>query len=300
MSTGSTHIVHLAALQIPFCRADPALGARVNVVGTVNIFEAARRRLGQIRGLVYTSSIAVFDATDADARTGTIGDDAAAHPTTHYGVYKQANEGNARVYWGEAGLASVGLRPMTVFGPGRDQGLTSAPTKAVVAALTRPPVRDRVQRADPVPVHGRRRADARHRRPEWARRRPHLQPRWVIGDHRRGRGRDRCSRPGAAGLISVTGGPLPFPDDIDATGADTLGPLPITPIETAVTETAVFFRRLRRTASSTRPSRVSRLVEPAPGLRIEGGGRVPRRSRVATSCAPSSSPPRRTVPRPPC
>ena len=34
---GITHVVHLAALQVPFCRADPPLGARVNVLGTVNI-----------------------------------------------------------------------------------------------------------------------------------------------------------------------------------------------------------------------------------------------------------------------
>ena len=33
-------VVHLAALQVPFCRADPALGARVNVLGTVVVFEA--------------------------------------------------------------------------------------------------------------------------------------------------------------------------------------------------------------------------------------------------------------------
>ena len=31
-------------------------------------------------------------------------------------------------------MSSVGLRPHTVYGPGRDQGLTSAPTAAMVAA----------------------------------------------------------------------------------------------------------------------------------------------------------------------
>src|SRR5215210_8600022 len=35
-----THVVHLAALQVPFCRANPVLGSQVNVTGTVNIFEA--------------------------------------------------------------------------------------------------------------------------------------------------------------------------------------------------------------------------------------------------------------------
>ena len=33
-ANGITHVVHLAALQVPFVRADPLAGARVNVVGT--------------------------------------------------------------------------------------------------------------------------------------------------------------------------------------------------------------------------------------------------------------------------
>ena len=36
-------IIHLAALQVPFCAADPIAGAKANVIGTVNIFEAARQ-----------------------------------------------------------------------------------------------------------------------------------------------------------------------------------------------------------------------------------------------------------------
>ena len=39
---GITHVVHLAGLQVPTCRADPLLGARVNVVGTLAVFEAVR------------------------------------------------------------------------------------------------------------------------------------------------------------------------------------------------------------------------------------------------------------------
>ena len=62
-----TNIIHLAALQVPFCRADPPLGARVNVVGTVNVFEAVARRKQRIGHVVYASSVAVYDAADADA-----------------------------------------------------------------------------------------------------------------------------------------------------------------------------------------------------------------------------------------
>ena len=124
-----TNVIHLAALQIPFCRADPPLGARVNVLGTVNVFEAVRRRLDRMAPIVYASSIAAFDAPDETAEPSMSG-----YPGTIYGVYKRANEGTAWVYLAESGVASVGLRPHTVYGVGRDQGLTSAPTTAMLAA----------------------------------------------------------------------------------------------------------------------------------------------------------------------
>ncbi len=120
---GLTHVIHLAALQVPFCRADPPLGARVNVLGTVNVFEAAKAR-PQLAPIVYASSIAAFDAN------GTM----VGHPGTIYGVYKRANESTAAVYLAENGISSTGLRPHTVYGVGRDQGVTSAPTTAMLAA----------------------------------------------------------------------------------------------------------------------------------------------------------------------
>ncbi len=43
VSNHITHLLHLAALQVPFCKANPPVGAAVNVVGTVNVFEAAKR-----------------------------------------------------------------------------------------------------------------------------------------------------------------------------------------------------------------------------------------------------------------
>ena len=42
-ASAATQVIQLAALQIPACKANPVLGARVNVVGAVNIFEAARK-----------------------------------------------------------------------------------------------------------------------------------------------------------------------------------------------------------------------------------------------------------------
>jgi nucleoside-diphosphate-sugar epimerase len=131
---GITSVIHLAALQIPFCREDPALGAAVNVLGTVNVFEAVKRRRDRIAGpLVYASSAAYFGPDDTERARER--EDALSRPVTHYGVYKQANEGNARIYWQDEGVSSLGLRPFVVYGPTRDQGITAAPTLATRAAV---------------------------------------------------------------------------------------------------------------------------------------------------------------------
>ena len=127
-----THIVHLAALQVPFCRANPVLGSQVNVVGTVNVFEAAKQ--AGLQHITYASSIAVYGAPD-EYPPGLLAADAPTHPHTLYGVYKVADEGIARIYWQDYQITSTALRPYTVYGLGRDQGLTSEPTKAMQAAV---------------------------------------------------------------------------------------------------------------------------------------------------------------------
>jgi nucleoside-diphosphate-sugar epimerase len=128
-----THVVHLAGLQMPFCVANPPLGAAVNVVGTVNIFEGVRQADRRV-GLSYASSAAVFGASSAFSG-GVVGDASPLFPDSFYGVYKVANEGTARVYSMSHGVGSVGLRPFIIYGPGRDQGMTSDPTKAILAAV---------------------------------------------------------------------------------------------------------------------------------------------------------------------
>lgn len=129
-----THVIHLAGLQVPTCRADPMLGAKVNVLGTLAVFEAVKAAGGQVQRLVYASSAAVFGGPDKYP-AGSLGDDVLLVPSTHYGVFKCCNEGNARIYFQDHGIASVGLRPWTVYGVGRDLGMTSEPTKAIKAAL---------------------------------------------------------------------------------------------------------------------------------------------------------------------
>jgi nucleoside-diphosphate-sugar epimerase len=128
--SGATRVIHLAGLQVPTCKADPVGGALVNVVGTLNVFEAART--AGLNSVVYASSAAVYGMNDDDA---ILDETAVCEPSTHYGVFKRANEGNARVYFLDHGVGSIGLRPLTVYGVNRDFGLTSDPTKAMKAAV---------------------------------------------------------------------------------------------------------------------------------------------------------------------
>src|SRR5713101_449027 len=81
-----TRIIHLAAWQVPLCRQDPSRGALINVVGTANVFEAAKAHRDRVGRVAYFSSAAVFG-------------------------------------------------PPSVYGPGRDFGVTADPTLAMKAAV---------------------------------------------------------------------------------------------------------------------------------------------------------------------
>jgi UDP-glucose 4-epimerase len=119
---GCDAIINLAGILTPDCKTDPIRGARINLIGTLNVFEAARKRgIGRI---VYTSSAAVYGPTDGHTPC----------PDTHYGAFKLACEGSARAYWGDHQLASTGFRPYVVYGPGRTSGLTAGPSLACRAA----------------------------------------------------------------------------------------------------------------------------------------------------------------------
>lgn len=139
---GITHICHLAAVLMPFCAKNPVEGALINVVGTLNVFEAAKEA-GLTEGIVYASSSAVWGPTD-EYGEGELTEDLPTKPKTHYGVYKAANEGNARIFFANDGISSIGLRPWTVFGPGRDAGLTADPTLAMRAVAQRQPFQIRL------------------------------------------------------------------------------------------------------------------------------------------------------------
>lgn len=241
---GITNVIHLAALQVPFVRADPIRGAQVNVVGTVNIFEAVRARRDRIAApILYASSAAVFSLEDSDevARN----EDARSLPGSLYGVFKLANEGTARIFHEEQGIPSVGLRPYTVFGPGRDQGVTAAPTHAMSAAAAGDEYR--------IPYGGRlflnyapdvARAVVQASRSGY--------DGWGVFNTP-GDGRHmsevvaaiETAAPDAEGLVTFDEAPLKFPGELAVGGLErAIGSLEVTPFEEAVAATIAHFRRV--------------------------------------------------------
>jgi UDP-glucuronate 4-epimerase len=228
---GVTGVIHLAALQVPFVREDPVAGARVNVTGTVNVLEAVRRRGAGMGPVVYASSIAALPV-EPDTYPGTL-----------YGVFKLANEGTAARYFADYGVSSVGLRPHTVYGPGRDQGLTSAPTAAMAAAAEGREYR--------IPFGGALQlqyvadAGAAFVRASEARREgasvhnldgPVATVEEIIAAIER-------AAPEAAGRIGGGGKPLPFPPSLDATSFTELVGGPVSrPLDDGVAETIARFR----------------------------------------------------------
>ncbi len=140
-ANGVTRIIHLAGLQVPFSRANPPLGAQVNVTGTVNILEAARHN--GVRGVCYASSLAALGPAEFYSEFP-VPDDCLRAPTTLYGVYKAANEETARIYWQDWKVGSIGLRPQLVYGVARDQGMSSDFAKAILATAAGRPFHIRI------------------------------------------------------------------------------------------------------------------------------------------------------------
>ncbi|HXJ91339.1 MAG TPA: SDR family oxidoreductase [Terriglobia bacterium] len=243
---GITHVIHLAALQVPFCAADPPLGALVNVVGTVNVFEAAKRRRDRVRKVVYASSAAVYGPEEYYG-DGRVSDDAPLQPATHYGVYKQCNEGTARIYCASDGISSIALRPSTVYGVGRDRGMTSGPTKAIKACVVgRPYTIAFTGKADMQYVRDTASTFIEAALSDLEGARVYTPRGAVVTTDEILAALGRVF-PDARKLIRAEGKPIPVASDFDDSSLRRDFPdLPTTPLDKGIAETADIFRRLQR------------------------------------------------------
>lgn len=107
-------VVHCAAqTSVVKSIEDPLLDAQNNVIGTLNLLEAARRSKSLER-FIYVSSAAVYGFP----KYVPIDEDHPCKPVSPYGVSKLGGEFYARVFHELYGVPTVCIRPFNVYGDG--------------------------------------------------------------------------------------------------------------------------------------------------------------------------------------
>jgi len=137
---GVDGIVHLAAIASVERGTQDWLGThRVNLSGTIAVFEAARARRLPV---VYASSAAVY----GDNAALPLAEAAATRPLSAYGADKLGCEQQARVAGQVHGVPTLGLRFFNVFGPRQDP---ASPYSGVISIFC-----DRLARGEAITIYG--------------------------------------------------------------------------------------------------------------------------------------------------
>lgn len=108
-------VLHQAALpSIPRSINDPITSNEVNVMGTLNILDAAKN--AGVRRIIYASSSSIYgDDPELPKHEGML-----PNPLSPYAVSKLAGEKYCQVFSRLYGIETVILRYFNVFGPGQD------------------------------------------------------------------------------------------------------------------------------------------------------------------------------------
>jgi UDP-glucose 4-epimerase len=116
---------------------------QVNLTGTINIFDQARRlRSRREIPVVYASTAAVY----GDGGAVSLGEKRPIAPLSAYGVDKRACELHARIAGSVHGIPTVGLRFFNLYGTRQDPG---SPYSGVIAIFA-----ERLARGEPVEIYG--------------------------------------------------------------------------------------------------------------------------------------------------
>ena len=116
-----THIAHLAALMPEPAEANPRLGVKVGVDGTINVLEVARTK--SIKRVVFTSSKAAYgEISDeyAPPQCKPVREDHPKRPADLYGSIKVCCEELGRYYRETYGIEFIALRFVSIYGPGKE------------------------------------------------------------------------------------------------------------------------------------------------------------------------------------
>ncbi len=104
-------IFHLAAqTSVPFSMDNPKEDCEINVVGTVNTLEAAKKAGARV---IFASSAAVYGNPEKRPTPETY----QTHPVAFYGLTKLIGENYCRFYYENYGLEVVMFRIFNVYGP---------------------------------------------------------------------------------------------------------------------------------------------------------------------------------------
>lgn len=114
---------------------------RTNLVGSITIFETARRMPAPIP-VVYASSAAIY----GDNPDMPIAESAPPAPLSAYGADKMASELHGRVAWRAHAVPTVGFRFFNVYGPRQDP---HSPYSGVIAIFA-----DRIANDRPITIFG--------------------------------------------------------------------------------------------------------------------------------------------------
>jgi UDP-glucose 4-epimerase len=115
-------IIHLAAItSLPDCESNPLETLRINVSGTANVLEFARRY--NVPHVIFASTSAVYENTDAEVFT----EDLEVNPRLYYSLSKKMAEEVVQSYQENYGLKVTTLRFFNVFGPDGDQTRPNPP-----------------------------------------------------------------------------------------------------------------------------------------------------------------------------
>jgi UDP-glucose 4-epimerase len=135
---------HLAAIaSVERCNRDWLRSHRINLTGTVNVFNAARRlRGGRTIPVVYASTAAVY----GNCAAASIAENQSLAPVSTYGADKAACELHARAAGAVHQVPTVGLRFFNLYGPRQDP---YSPYSGVISRFI-----DRLRRGEPIEIFG--------------------------------------------------------------------------------------------------------------------------------------------------
>ena len=110
-------VVHLAVHSLTASFKDILMNAKVNIIGTLNILEAAR--LSNVRKLIFTSASSIIGKVNYSP----VDEGHPCTPKTPYAITKLAAEHYLQIYQDLYGINYVVIRFFNIYGPYQNEGL---------------------------------------------------------------------------------------------------------------------------------------------------------------------------------